>query len=294
MPISFSCGQCRKDYVVSDGLAGKKAVCKQCGNRMVVPGAAVSGSGFAPQSQSSSGSAPTRPVAMAQPVSTPRAIPKAKRVEPENDVYGFNEAPSALPPLMPLPGAPSESADPPVRKKKKKPGFFSTAGPKKSVGSYGRGGGLSGGGLIGLLVMVGLGIFGAVMGFGLSSKSDVESILTRQLDLGDEFIAALESVNSVDTARVASPKIQDILRRMTDNLQQNRNKKAKQSDIAEVVARLKPRDEQQNARAFAATSRIRMIPGALQALNMEAALMRVAALQAELQREAQAQGLHVN
>jgi hypothetical protein len=38
MSISFSCGQCGKDYVVSDNLAGKSAICKACGARMTVPG----------------------------------------------------------------------------------------------------------------------------------------------------------------------------------------------------------------------------------------------------------------
>ena len=38
MPISFTCGQCGKDYVVSDGLAGKRAKCKACNHPMTIPG----------------------------------------------------------------------------------------------------------------------------------------------------------------------------------------------------------------------------------------------------------------
>lgn len=41
MAISFACSQCGKDYVVSDGLAGKSAICKACGARMTVPGDAA-------------------------------------------------------------------------------------------------------------------------------------------------------------------------------------------------------------------------------------------------------------
>ncbi|HEY2156321.1 MAG TPA: hypothetical protein VGH33_11875 [Isosphaeraceae bacterium] len=41
MAISFSCNQCGNDYVVSDGLAGKSAICKACGARMTVPGGAA-------------------------------------------------------------------------------------------------------------------------------------------------------------------------------------------------------------------------------------------------------------
>ena len=41
MSISFSCSQCGNDYVVSDGLAGKSAICKACGARMTVPGSAA-------------------------------------------------------------------------------------------------------------------------------------------------------------------------------------------------------------------------------------------------------------
>lgn len=37
MPISFACGNCRKSYQLDDGLAGKKARCKQCGNEFRIP-----------------------------------------------------------------------------------------------------------------------------------------------------------------------------------------------------------------------------------------------------------------
>lgn len=38
MAISFACSRCGSDYIVSDGLAGKTAICKACGARMTVPG----------------------------------------------------------------------------------------------------------------------------------------------------------------------------------------------------------------------------------------------------------------
>ena len=235
----------------------------------------------------------------AQPVSTPpprpTAILKAKLVEPKQDGYGFDEAPSALPPKMPRPGSGVEPAEAPIKKKKKK-GFFSTAGPKQtsSAGSFGRGKGMSGFRLIGLIVAVVVAVGGGITGLGLSSKSDVETILTRQLDLTDEFVAALNGVTSLESAQASSPKILEIIRRMTENLEKNRHKKARQTDIAAVAARLKFRSDQVESKVFLATRRVAMIPGAIQALNFEQPLQRLAALEEELNREAQAEGLNVN
>jgi hypothetical protein len=69
MPISFSCGQCGKDYVVSDGLGGKRAVCKACGNRMTIPGAVGIQAGEAREVVHGWGS--KRDQAAGQPVASP-------------------------------------------------------------------------------------------------------------------------------------------------------------------------------------------------------------------------------
>jgi dienelactone hydrolase len=61
MSISFTCPACGKAFTVSDGLAGKKAKCKQCGGIMIVPGTAAS-------------------------------------AKPPNDLYDFEDAPDPLPP----------------------------------------------------------------------------------------------------------------------------------------------------------------------------------------------------
>src|SRR5277367_2980723 len=97
MPISFSCGQCGKDYVVSDALSGKRAVCKACGNRMTIPGEAVTA---------------TAPVSATAPQAARSSPEPAPAYEPPaGDVYGFDEAPSAPPPLMPRTGSPAAAED---------------------------------------------------------------------------------------------------------------------------------------------------------------------------------------
>lgn len=68
MSISFQCSQCGKDYVVSDGLAGKSAICKACGARMTVPGDATAG-GKEPATADSTESAPP----LAAPAPTAKA-----------------------------------------------------------------------------------------------------------------------------------------------------------------------------------------------------------------------------
>ena len=158
MPISFSCGQCGKDYMVSDALAGKRAVCKACDFRMTVPG----GPAAAPAAPPRPAAAPPRPaparpasspkgdVPVARVVSRPASAPQAKarpddvpvarvvsrQAELADDIYGLNEAPAALPRMTPRSAAAEDAttAEAPAKKKKKK-GFFSS-GKKKSSAKW--------------------------------------------------------------------------------------------------------------------------------------------------------------
>jgi hypothetical protein len=75
MAISFSCGQCGNDYVVSDGLAGKSAICKACGARMTVPGSGGPAGTEAPTEVAPSEDA-TPAAPPAAPVTRPNAPPR--------------------------------------------------------------------------------------------------------------------------------------------------------------------------------------------------------------------------
>ena len=113
MPISFACGQCGKDYLVSDGLAGKRAKCKACNHRMTIPGtpaaAIPTAGGSGRRLARSRWPGPCR--AAAEPA-----------VE---DLYGLNEAAGPLPPVLPRTAyAEATVAEAPVKKKKKKGGLL--------------------------------------------------------------------------------------------------------------------------------------------------------------------------
>ena len=252
--------------MVSDGLAGKKAMCKECGNKMVVPGASggISAGGAAP-------------------------VPRARPVPPpETDIYGLNEEPSALPTMAWKPAV-AESMESPVKKKPRKKGFFSMGGGKKSAGSSG--GGMSGLSILRLVIGIAVAAFFGIRGLGLSSSTEVRAVLVRQLDMSDEFVAALDGIKSTPDAAAASPRILDILNRMQVNLESNRTKKARINDINRIARELKPRAEAMKGRLTSSMMRVAMIPGALAALNIEGPLQRLAALEEELGREGKAQGI---
>ncbi|WP_435005199.1 HEAT repeat domain-containing protein [Tundrisphaera lichenicola] len=82
MAITFHCESCGKRFDVDEGLAGKRAKCKQCGLSFVIPGA-------------------TFPVG--KPRSPHRAMPPshARPADPPprgHDPFGFEEPPAPLPP----------------------------------------------------------------------------------------------------------------------------------------------------------------------------------------------------
>ncbi len=269
MPISFTCGQCGKDYIVSDGLAGKRAMCKACGNRMQIPGdsavdaVAVS----APVARSSS---PSRPAAAPPPREAPR--PAA------DDLYGLDEAPLPLPPRAGLGASPADEPEAP-KKKKKKGGLFSSGGAKPKMDA----GGLNVGLIVRVVLLLAAVGFGLFRTFGLSSKGEVEKIAVRQLDLTDRFSDTLRSIDSVAAANLQSAKLKEILRLMTENLEKNRNKKARQSDIDAVAQRLQGRADAAKQRLMTEMTRVAMIPGALQKLDIQAPLEKLAHLEQQLQ-----------
>ncbi len=213
MPISFSCGQCGKGYLVSDGLAGKKAVCKACNHRMTIPGAPD----------------PARPAAAPEPVPLARAV--ARKAKPAvEDLYGLDDAPAPLPPMMPRTAYTEATvAEAPVKKKKKKGGFFSGGKKKASTSSSSfSGGGMGGLRVVGILVGIGA---AAVGGWGLMSKSELQTVLTQLVAQINQAAATIEGLRDMGMAMSAAPKVQAELQAILDTLEKNKNRKGRKQDI---------------------------------------------------------------
>jgi hypothetical protein len=265
MPISFSCGQCGKDYVVSDGLSGKRAVCKACGNRMTIPGAAMTAAAPAPEAQAS------RPRTVASPASRPAPAYQP----PAGDVYGFDEAPTALPPMMPRTSGPAaeEASDSPIPKKKKKKGFFSSD-KKKSSGSSFQFTGIGIGGapaIVVVLIVIWIGSRAGMLGkFGLASKADMEGHMKELVSVADQLTTTLQPVKTAADAARVSPTAKALLTKINNKLASLKGAKGKQEEIDEVERTWGPK---LHAASFAfgrEIGRIWVIPGARVALAVDA------------------------
>ena len=273
MPISFECDQCGKAYVVSDGLAGKKAQCKQCGNRMTIP----------------AGSAQPR-TPSAVPVSRPRPIPS--NVPSADDLYGLNDEPSRLPPLSSrLSGSDGASGDDePVKKKKKKRGFFSSSAAKKPNAAGSTGTSLASKIVTGIFIF--LAVAGGIRTFGLASKSDIMKFNERQFMQLNQLIGYFKSVRDVQSAGRASGPCNQLLTDMYNELSSQRLRKARLADIRAVELTLAPRIQTVEAQLTRELQRIEMIPGAPAALNIEVSFNRLLQLSAELAAENARAGMH--
>jgi hypothetical protein len=264
MPISFSCGQCGKDYVVSDGLAGKRAVCKACGNRMTIPGEAVTSAAPAPETQA------TRP----RTATAPSSRPSPAYQPPAEDVYGFDEAPSALPPLMPRTSSPAaeEAADSAAPKKKKKKGFFSSSGKKSSGSSFQLTGG--GGGTPAIVVVVlivgALVRFGLSGSFGLSSKAEMVNHMKELIATADQLTSTLQPVRTAADAKRVSPTAKALLSKINNKITSLKGAKGKQQEIDEVESTWGPKLQASSFNFGREVGRIWTIPGARAALDIDA------------------------
>lgn len=242
MSISFSCSQCGKDYVVSDGLAGKSAICKACGARMTVPGAAAVAAGDVP--------APA-------------------------DAYGLDDPPPAAPPPADPMGSPLSAS--PVPKKFGSP-TYTPSKPPRSGGGIGR--------FIGLAVVIGFMVLGAIGRMGLSSKSEVRAFHQKQFELGEQFVAGLKGIKDVASAKAASGPIRNTLQQMTENLEKNGRKKGRKNDVDSVAAEYKPKNAMLEQQVMAEMMRVAMIPGALDALDINEPLERLSKLETSIGQEA--------
>jgi hypothetical protein len=281
MPISFSCVQCNKDYVVSDALAGKRAVCKACGNRMTIPGDGVAVATVA---------APAQPARPRPAAPAPRS---AQVYEPAaEDLYGFDEAPSALPPLAPRVGSGAQGVeDEGPLKKKKKRGFFSGGSKKKSSGGSFRLTGIGGvGGWVAVLVV--FGIISGLAGFRLIPKGDVEKFHKTLIQQRADLLGILKTVKDVPTAKAASARTKALVTQMTKLLEVEGHKKGRVNDIKELNQKYQAKHQSDVLALIGEFARMGGIPGAVEALDIQAEMNDLDRVEKSLQAEAAKQGLN--
>ncbi len=266
MPISFSCGQCGKDYAVSDGLAGKRATCKACGFKMTVPGG--------PPAAAAIPTAVARPASYTEPVA--RAVPRRAGPAAE-DLYGLNEAASPLPPVLPRTAyADPTVAEAPVKKKKKKGGFFSSSKTKTSSRpSYGSAGGGGFVWLIRIAVFVVFAVCG-IGGWGLLSKSSMEGYCEKLIAMANEGTSTLRPVQDTTTAGIVAPKMRDVFKRINDLIEELKDKKGREEEVNDVQRRYGSRIEAAYSALGREVARVFSIPGAQAALGIDDQLQRLA------------------
>ena len=262
MSITFACGSCGKSFTVDDKFAGKKGKCKQCGGVMQIPEGVASRS-------------PTGPPNV--DISPSRPAPTSAR-PPMEDVYGFEDQPTpvaqGLPAgveeveagspvgqrFMPRSGGPRDAFAPPRKKKKG-----------------------SGGGAVGLLVKIGLGVvigFGALIGAGvalmafagLSSRGVLEATLKERVDLNLQLANILSGVNDVPSAQSASPQAVGKIKAIAANLRKLKSAKGLKTDLDALKQQYLAPQEQASQKVVQQFVRIAPIPGAWDALNVQAAL----------------------
>jgi hypothetical protein len=296
MPISFACGQCGKSYSVSDGLAGKRAVCKACNNRMVIPGepadtpatAPAAAPRPAPSARPASMTTSARPASAGPRGAAPaaRAVPVARVVErtpspPAEDLYGLDEAPAPLPPLMPRSAMNGTAAvdEAPARKKKKK-GFFSKGKKKSSGGSFQYAGtGIGGLRLIGIVIGVVAGLVGS---FSLMSKSSIEGVIVQLIAQANQTAATLEGIRDLPGAQAQASQVRAGFQAIITTLEKNKDRKGRKNDIDEINRKYSAQVESSFRRLGMAVGRASQVPGAEAALGLQPMMMRMMALLSEL------------
>jgi hypothetical protein len=231
MAIAFSCNQCGNDYVVSDGLAGKSAICKACGARMTVPG----GSG-------------------------------EPSIDMPADVTGLEE-PGSIDPTI-IAGAPrrpaarmftaAEAAEPQL----KKPAGPTFAAPTPK--------GTSGGAkllrLLVLVAVVGVAVYSRA---GRSTRTDVRAMYQQQVDLNQRKNDILKGVKDVPSAKAASEPLNQVFREQKDFDEKIRNKKPNKADIAAMEAEFGPKREALQKQLVEEMIRVAVIPGVYDALDLK-------------------------
>jgi hypothetical protein len=214
-----------------------------------------------------------------------RTVPRRPEPEPPaEDVYGLDEAPTAvpLPPTMPR-SAGAEPAEPPAKKKRKKSGFFSSGNKKSSGGSFQYSGvGVGPLRLIAILVCVGAGVVG---GWRLLPKSDIEGMVRTLIQQANDTAASLETIRDVPSAQAAAPRVRAGFESIIATLEKSKGKKGRKTDIDEINRRYAGQVPAAFQRLGAAVGRASQIPGVSGILGIDPLMARMMTLLQEIERE---------
>jgi hypothetical protein len=256
MPISFACPGCQKNYVVSDGLAGKGATCKACGGRMVVPGAVA---------------------VAASPVPAPASAARPK--PPAADIYGLDDepAPASLPPRASASWANRAEEPAPRRVTSKKKA-------KKSGGGFSLSGIGTGG--IRAVIFIGLLIVGFLNRSALTPRSSVQEFFQRELTFLQQQATLLHEVTDVPSAKAAAPRLNELIINHAQLLESYIGKKALEKDIKDVENELAPLTKMSVDALLAEQERISKIPGVVEALDIKRAYTRLEIAESRLNQSA--------
>jgi hypothetical protein len=229
MAISFSCSQCGNDYVVSDGLAGKSAICKACGARMTVPG---------------------EPGLAAEP-----------SVDMPADVVGIEE-PESVDPTT-IAGAPRRPAARVFTPSPSAAGLQPVGAPKPQASGGGSGKLIR---LVVLVAAVGIAIYSRA---GRSTKTDVRAFYQQQVNLNQRMNDILKDVKDVPSAKAASGPLNQVFREQKEFDEKIRSKKANKADIEAAEAEFGPKKEALQKQFIEEMIRVAVIPGASEALDLK-------------------------
>jgi hypothetical protein len=268
MSITFACDQCGKPFTLDDKFAGKKGRCKECGAIMQIP-------------------APARSVrAVDREIAPSRRAPE-RPAPAQADVYGFEDEP--LPPRSTV-GVRDEEFDASGPEKMlypKRPGLYPAPSRPQSSGG--------GQATVKIILRVVLGVVGGLAGLvgaavgipglrslvtpGWSSRSQIEVFIKRQADLTNELTGILRTVTDVPTATEKSSRANATVRKLTENLRSNKDRKGNQKDIDDLKQKYAFQQRQALQDFTGEIQRIAMIPGALDALAIQETLMEQAAIE---------------
>jgi hypothetical protein len=114
---------------------------------------------------------------------------------------------------------------------------------------------------------------------GWSTRSQIEAFVKRQVDLTNELTGILRAVNDVPTASENSARANATLRKMTENLKTNKDRKGNQRDIEQTKQKYLF-DQNQALQSFLGEiQRLASMPGVLDALAIQGSLLELAAVE---------------
>jgi hypothetical protein len=297
MSIVFSCESCGKTFTLDDKFAGKKGKCKGCGAVMQIPEASP---GLVPEPVRS----PSRALASSRPQAVGSAPPPAFRSKPAPlpppppvaDLYGFEDD---LPPRPAPPGVEDgvedDELDEPAALARSTWAPPKSSGSKKKKSRKKRSSNREDDGTVakvilaaafGWMILAGGFACFRVSGAGFapvfSTKSELEGLLREKVELQGQTAVLLASVNDVNSARAASPRVNDKIKAMTANLRKIKNVKALKADSEAVGLAYRGPLKASLDTLLGQFMRIATIPDAYDALAIEASIQEMTMVEHEL------------